>query len=66
MMPIYLGNGCGLVTAMLGKTTKAVRVYFNQKPVFEMKQMSWLYENSRTVDHYDYCVSYSFDIGIIR
>ena len=27
-MAIYLGNGHSLVTAMLGKTTKAVRVYF--------------------------------------
>ena len=28
LMAIYLGNGHSLVTAMLGKTTKAVRVYF--------------------------------------
>ena len=27
LMPIYLGNGHSLVTALLGKTTKAVRVY---------------------------------------
>ena len=31
-MTIYLGNGHSLVTAMSGKTTKAVRVYFLNKP----------------------------------
>ena len=32
-MAIYLGNGHSLVTAMLGKTTKAVRVYFLLIPI---------------------------------
>ena len=43
-MAIYLGNGHTLVTAMLGKTTKVVRVYFSGKRV-SLKKTVFIREN---------------------